>query len=183
MKKNILRKLFGILLVGSISLGAGAEGSTGGLKIGFVDFEKAFNEYKRTRDENQNLQRKKEEKEKSAQSLIDEINQMKAQAEILSEEAKAKSETEIKEKLRRLRDYTEDSKKELLDERNVIFKKITDEIRAVVEVKGKEGNFSLILDDKALFYKESALDLTNEIISLLNDDAKRAELLKTKEVK
>ena len=35
-------------------------------KIGFVDFEKVFNNYKRTRDENQTLQRIKEEKEKAA---------------------------------------------------------------------------------------------------------------------
>jgi Skp family chaperone for outer membrane proteins len=152
----------------------------GGLKIGFVDFEKVFNEYKRTREENQKLQRAKEEKEKSAQSLIDEINKMKTEAEILSEDAKVKTENEIKEKLRHLRDFTEDSKKELLDERNVIFKKITDEIRSIIEIKGKEGNFSLIMDDKALFYKESALDLTEEVIIILNDDAKKAEILKPK---
>ena len=82
-------------------------------KIGFVDFEKVFNSYKRTRDENQKLQRVKEEKEKTAQGLIDEINKLKAEAEILSDEAKKKAEKEIMEKLRNLRDFTDDSKKEL----------------------------------------------------------------------
>ena len=94
-----------------------------------------------------------------------------------------KTENEIKEKLRHLRDFTEDSKKELLDERNVIFKKITDEIRSIIEIKGKEWHFSLIMDDKALFYKESALYLTEEVIIILNDDAKKAENLKPKNEK
>lgn len=174
----IMALVFNLILSGTVCLAENA--AIGGLKIGFVDFEKVFNEYKRTREENQKLQRAKEEKEKSAQNLIDEINKLKTEVEILSEEAKAKTENDIKEKLRHLRDFTEDSKKELLDQRNVIFKKITDEIRSIIEIKGKEGQFSLIMDDKALFYKESALDLTEEIIIILNDDAKRAELLKAK---
>ena len=147
-------------------------------KIGFVDFEKVFNNYKRTRDENQKLQRVKEDKEKSAQTMIEEINKLKAEAEILSDDAKRKAEKEIMEKLRALRDYTDDSKKELLDERNVLFQKITEEIRQVIAAKGKIEKFSLILDDKALFYKESALDLTEQIIQIINDDAKKADILK-----
>ena len=147
-------------------------------KIGFVDFEKVFNSYKRTRDENQTLQRIKEEKEKAAQTMIEEINKLKAEAEILSDDAKRKAEKEIMEKLRALRDYTDDSKKELLDERNVLFQKITDEIRQIIAAKGKIEKFSLILDDKALFYKESALDLTEQIIQIVNDDTKKSEILK-----
>lgn len=147
-------------------------------KIGFVDFEKVFNSYTRTRDENQKLQRAKEEKEKSAQTMIEEINKLKAEAEILSDDSKRKAEKEIMEKLRALRDYTDDSKKELLDERNVLFQKITDEIRQIIAAKGKIEKFSLILDDKALFYKESALDLTEQIIEIVNDDAKKSEILK-----
>ena len=147
-------------------------------KIGFVDFEKVFNNYKRTRDENQTLQRIKEEKEKAAQTMIEEINKLKAEAEILSDDAKRKAEKEIMEKLRALRDYTDDSKKELLDERNVLFQKITDEIRQIIAAKGKIEKFSLILDDKALFYKESALDLTEQIIQIVNDDTKKSEILK-----
>ena len=135
----------------------------GDLKIGYVDFEAVFNSYKKTRDENQKLQRIKEEKEKSAQKLIDEINKLKAEAEILSEDAKRNAEKEITDKLRYLRDFTEDSKKELLDERNVIFQKITDEIREVIAAKGRKDNFSLIFDDKALFYKESGFDITKDI--------------------
>jgi outer membrane protein len=163
-----------MLLISGISIFAAEQ------KIGFVDFEKVFNSYKRTRDENQKLQRVKEEKEKTAQGLIDEINKLKAEAEILSDDAKKKVEKDIMEKLRSLRDFTDDSKKELLDERNVLFQKITDEIRQVIAAKGKMDHFTLILDDKALFYKESALDLTEEIIVIVNDDAKKAEILKQK---
>ena len=150
------------------------------LKIGFVDFESVFNSYKVTRENNQTLQRYKEDKEKEAQKLLDEINSMKAEAEILSEDAKKKAQNLIRDKLRELRDFTEDSKKELLDERNVIFQKITDEIRQIIAARGKAGNFTLILDDKALFYKESALELTDEIIEILNDDTKRSEILGAK---
>ncbi len=149
------------------------------VKMGFVDFEKVFNSYKKTRDENQKLQRYKEEKEKSLQTLIDEINNLKAEQEILSVEAKLKAEKNIKDKLREVRDFREDINQDLLDKRNVVFQKITNEIRAVIEAKGKQDQFTLIMDDKALFYKESALDLTQSVMELLNDDAKCAEILNT----
>jgi len=142
------------------------------LKIGFVDFEKTFSKYKKTGVANQKLQRIKEEKEKAAQALIDEINKLKAEAEILSAEAKIAAEKDIRNKLRSLRDFTDDAKKELLDERNVAFKKITDEIREIIAAVGAKENFSLILDDKALFYKKSAFDLTEQILSVINDDEK-----------
>ena len=76
--------------------------------------------------------------------MIEEINKLKAEAEILSDDAKRKAEKEIMEKLRALRDYTDDSKKELLDERNVLFQKITDEIRQIIAAKGKIEKFSFI---------------------------------------
>jgi len=145
------------------------------LKIGFVDFEKVFNNFKKTREENQKLQRYKEEKEKEAQSHLEEINRLKAESEILSPEARESTQKKIRQKLRDLRDYTEDSKKELLDERNIIFKKITDDIREVIRKMGEDGNFTLILDDKALFYKKSALDMTLQVIEKLNADPSQGE--------
>jgi Skp family chaperone for outer membrane proteins len=146
------------------------------MKIGFVDFEKVFNSYKKTRDENQKLQRYKEEKEKSLQSLFDEVNRLKAENEILSAEAKLTSEKNIKDKLRETRNYKEDINQDLLDRRNEIFQKITDEIRGVIQIKGKQDHFTLIMDDKALFYKESALDLTQSVIELLNADTPAVEV-------
>jgi Skp family chaperone for outer membrane proteins len=148
------------------------------MKVGFVDFEKVFNSYKKTRDENQKLQRYKEEKEKALQSFIEEVNSLKAESEILSAEAKLTSEKNIKDKLRELRDYKEDINQDLLERRNVMFQKITDEIRQVIEAKGKQDHFTLIMDDKALFYKESALDLTQSVIELLNVDTPAVEVEK-----
>lgn len=147
------------------------------LKIAFVDFEKVFNTYKKTMEENKELQRNKEAKEASAQVLIDEINKLKAEAEILSDEAKNKAERTIRDKLRELKDYTDDSKRDLVRRRNEVFKKITDEIRVIIAAKGAQDGLSLVLDDKALFYKASVLDLTDDIIDVLNDDDKRQAVL------
>lgn len=149
------------------------------LKIGYINFEHAFNSYKNTKTQNEKLQQKKDEKELAAKKMVDEINKLKAEAEILSEDAKQKAEKEIRDRLRDLRDYSEDAKKELLDLRNVIFKEITDEIRIIIEVMGKKDGYSFIFDDKALFYKEAGYDITSSLIDILNDDSKKKEYLTT----
>jgi Skp family chaperone for outer membrane proteins len=147
------------------------------LKIAYINFEKVFNSYKKTAEENQKLQQIKEEKENEAQSMISEINRLKAEAEILSKEARLKADKEITDRLRDLKLFTEDTKKELVDERNLIFQKLTDEIRKVVEAKGRKGEYTLIMDDKALFFKDPSLDITDSIIDVLNDDSKREKII------
>lgn len=169
LKTNLLA----VSLLTAISFNLSAEG----MKIGVIDFEKVFNSFVKTKEENQKLQGLKEVKEKEAQTLIDEINKLKSEAEILSDDAKRKVEKEIRDKLRDLRDFTEDSKKELLEERNIIFQKITEDIRKIIAAKGKKEGFSMIIDDKALFYTADALDLTEDIIKVINSEESTKSLL------
>lgn len=139
------------------------------MKIGYIDFERAFNEYHKTKAENASLKKLMEEKEKKGQTIVDEINKLKAEMEILSEEGKKQAEGELKNKLRDLRDYTEDSKKELVEKRNAIYQVISQELKVEIEKIGKEQGYDFIIDDKALFYKTSAFDVTDAVLKAINN--------------
>ena len=137
-------------------------------KIGYVNFEKIFESYDKTKEKNEALQKQKYGKEVEGQKLVDEINKLRNEMQLLSDEVKETKQKELTEKMRTLRDFTNDSKEELLKKRDVLFKELTMEIMKIVEEKGKEDGYTLIFDDQVLFYKAEASDLTQDIIKILN---------------
>lgn len=140
------------------------------LKIGYVDFEKVFNEYHKTKEGNEILNKEKVAKEDEGKKLVDAINKMRQEAELLSQDAKKKKEEEIKQKIKELREFTEITRRDLIKKRNDMWKGIFEDIRAVVQEKGKNEDYSLIFDDKALLFKLDGLDLTEEVIQVLNKE-------------
>lgn len=181
MKKNILwGSLVGLTAVFIFSLVLTNEGFTRDkgrqftkIKIGYVNFEKAFNEYYKTKEGNAILAKEKSAKEDEGRKLVDQVNKMRKEAELLSQEAKKEKEDEIREKIRELKEFTEISRNGLVQKRNEMWKDIFAEIRKVIEKKAEDEEFTVIFDDKALLYKMDGLDLTDEIISELNKEGKK----------
>ncbi len=182
MKKTfVLGSVVGLVLaavIGFVFPKAGESKEKGGrefskIKIGFVNFEKAFNDYYKTKEGNAILAKEKSAKEDEGRKLVDQINKMRKEAELLSQEAKKTKEEAIREKIRELREFTEISRQGLVQKRNDMWRDIFEEIRKVVKAKAEKEEFSLIFDDKALLYKMDALDITDEIISELNKEDKK----------
>ncbi|MBN1522112.1 MAG: OmpH family outer membrane protein [Candidatus Aureabacteria bacterium] len=144
-----------------------------GLKIGYVNFEKIFESYDKTKELNEELQKKKYSKEVEGQQMVDEINKLRNEMQLLSEEVKEQKQKELTDKMRDLRDFTNDSKQELLKERDELFKDLTKEIVVVIEEKGKKDGYTIIFDDQVLLYKAKANDLTEDIIKMLNEKFKQ----------
>lgn len=174
-KKCAIAASLGILVAVAFAfpqpgLGKEKERSFTKLKIGYVDFEKVFNEYHKTKEGNEILNKEKVAKEDEGKKLVDVINKMRQEAELLSQDAKKKKEEEIKQKIKELREFTELTRRDLIKKRNDMWKGIFEDIRAVVQEKGKNEEYSLIFDDKALLFKLDGLDLTEEVIQVLNKE-------------
>lgn len=163
--KRLLVLLAGFGLM--CSLGYAAD-----LKFGFVDFEKVFNEYYKTKAEDAKLKADLEKKKAELDKRKEEITKMRDSAELLGEEAKKQKEKEIVEKIKELNELRKQAEENLIKERNDKWLEIYGEIKDVVGKYGKEKGYNLIFDDKALVYKAEGYDLTDEVIKLLNKGAK-----------
>jgi len=146
---------------------------SGELKLGFVNYKKVFNSYEKTKDLREKLKEKTNEKKLEAQKMIDDINKLKNQMQILSEDAKEEKRKELKEKLRKFNDFSEDAKEELLKESDKVYKQLSKEIVNAIQELGKKGGYTFIFDSQTLFYKDNAYDLTDAVIKFLNDKYKK----------
>ena len=141
------------------------------IKIAYVNFEKVFNEYYKTKQDNGRLQKLQEEKEQKGSGMFNDLNKLKSEVELLAGEAKEKKEGDIKKAIKELKEYTEASRRELITERNKMWKEIYEELKQKIAVKAEADGYTMVIDDKALVYKQKDMDITDLIITYVNSDA------------
>jgi len=150
------------------------------VKIVYIDLDKIFkvsivgksmnDQINQIKDENNNIAKKKE------QEIKEEDKNINNQKNILSEE-------EIKKKIQSLRskiqNYQVDVKKlneNLNNKRRIATEKILSELRPILAEYSKENLISLVLKKKDVIIGKNDLDITNDIIDLLNKKMKEINI-------
>ena len=137
-------------------------------KIGYVDLAKVFDEYKKTKDSEKDLEAKGKAKEADRANMVEELRKLKDEQALLSEKAKAEKQTIIDNKIKALQDFDRKTRDELIKERNDMLGLILKDIEKVVAEYSKATGYDFILNSRMLLYGGTEYDLTNEILSRLN---------------
>jgi len=140
----------------------------GDLKIGYVDVEKVFNDYKKTQQNDAVLKEKGQNKAKERASLVADIKKQKEELDLLSDSGKLEKQSIIDEKIKALKRFDDAAKVSLRNERDAALKDIFNDIKTAIERYGKENGFEYIFNDKALLFKNESTDLTAAITEKLN---------------
>ncbi len=138
------------------------------IKMGYVNLGKTFDEYGKTKQADAALEKKSNEKEKERQKMVDEISKLKDELELLNEKGKKDKQAVIDEKLKKLQEFVNATREELAKERDTMVTDIVKEIDKVIQDYGKANGYTVILNDRVLVYGESVLDVTQDIIGILN---------------
>lgn len=167
MKKGLALTLITIFLF-SMPASAQADG-----KIGYVDLSRAFDEYQKTKDFDKALEKTGDIKQEQREKLVKEIRKMRDELELMNERARKKKEGDIESRIRSLQEFDQDAKMELTKERDDMVRDILKEMNGVIQEYGKGHAYSIIMNDRILLYGDEALDLTGEIIKILNERYKK----------
>ncbi len=140
-----------------------------GFKVATIDLEKAFNDYYKTSDENEKLQKTEKEKKAQWQAKVDEINKLKDEIALLADGKEKKDKEElIKFKIKESRDFADQTSAGLMQDRNKTVKTLLDEIKAQVADLAKSEQYDLVLVDKSLVYSNPSFDITAKVIEKIN---------------
>ena len=168
-----MKKLFLFILVGIFVLCAAAPlfaESQG--KIGYIDLSRSFDEYQKTKDFDKDLESKGDMKQGEREKLVQEIRKMREELELMNKNAREKKEADIEAKIKSLQEFDQEAKTDLTKERDNMVKDILKEMSDVIKEYGQKNGYSIIVNDRVLLYGDSGMDLTNEIIKILNDKYK-----------
>ena len=143
------------------------------LSIGYIDLAKIFDQYEKTKDSDKDLEVEWQGRQGEIKASREEITRLKDELEVLSEAAKAKKQEIIDDKIKELQGFTKEIQDELTSERNEIVSQILKDIDTTINQYGKSNGYDLILNERVLLYHAEGLDLTGEIVKILNDKYKK----------
>ena len=135
--------------------------------------------YKKTAEENEKLQKKEKEKEAQGQQMVNEINKVKDEVALLADGKEKKEKEElVKFKIKEFRDFSNQTRATLLQERNNIGKNLFEEIKTQIAEIAKAEGYDMILNDKSLVFSNQSFDITAKVLEKINKGKPAAEAKK-----
>jgi len=171
---RINSKIFSILIIAILILSASpiksvfAEG-----KIAYVDLASVFDGYQKTKDYDIKLEGNQKEKQKEIDKKVEEIKGMQDKLDLLAEKEKKTKQEEIDKKTVELQEFQRNAEVSLREERNEKLKEVLQDIQDVVEGIAKEKGYDYILNDRVLLYGNESLNISNEVLTKLNENYKK----------
>lgn len=139
-----------------------------GIKLGYLDVGKVFDEYKKTKDQDSILEKDTKSRQADRDKLVSEITRLRDEMELLSEKGKQDKQVIIDEKVKKLQEFDRAAKNDLKKKRDDMVTDILKDIDRVVQGYGKKEGYDLIFNDKVIVYKTDVMDITDDIIKTLN---------------
>ncbi|MFA4991158.1 MAG: OmpH family outer membrane protein [Candidatus Omnitrophota bacterium] len=157
------------ILIGVFFVFAGLSYAENTGKIGYIDLSRSFDEYQKTKDLDKELEKKGDAKQGEREKIVREIRKMREELELLNKEAKDKKEVDIEAKIKMLQEFDQGAKTDLTQERDNMVKDILKEMNDVIKEYGEKQGYSIIVNDRVLLYGDKAMDLTDQVIKILNE--------------
>lgn len=158
--KHILTSLCLIALLASPALAKD--------KLGYVDLSRLFDEYYKTQNYDASLESQHKNFEQERNTKIEAIREAQGKLGLLNEEKKAELEEQIEQMKADLLEFDRQKKADLTKERNEKIREILLEIENEVSSYAEKEGFSMILNDRVLVYGNPVIDLTEQILKMLN---------------
>ena len=168
-----------VSIIGVLCLCATMAWGAAGLKIAYVDLQKALQTVEAGKKAKAELEKelvtKKSQLDKEQEKLQKEAEAFEKKAAILNEAARTKQQAELQKKLVDLQKRAMDTQMELNKRERDLVKPVLDELRAIIDGMGKERSYQLILEknEGAVLYAEAGSDLTDEVIEKFNARRKK----------
>lgn len=182
-----------IATMAALVLMAFCQGAMADERIVFVDMERLFNEFDKTKMADSQLKKQAQEFAEERQKMIDaatalrdEFNELRSQAgdEALNEEAREEKKQQAEEKLvefrnkeQEINEFNKLRAKQLEDQGKRMRENIVEEISSTVTRYARNNGYIAVIDSSAksinsistVLYVDSRYDVTDAIIALLNE--------------
>jgi outer membrane protein len=165
-----------VALAALIPLSLSATAHAQAAKIGYVNFQKALAELDEAKAARTRLEGLKEQKQKDLDKAQDALKKDKEtfdkQASTMTEQARNEKAEGLQKRFIDLQQNFEKGRTELVQKENEEFQPIVTKLRAVVNSIATKEGFTMVFDAAGLAYAPDALDLTNQLIRIYNEQNK-----------
>ena len=138
------------------------------MKIGYVDIFKVFNDYEKTKEDNEKLEVKKNSAEKKLGKKKETIEKLQSKLDLLKESERAKEEEKLSKELKEYRDLEREAFNDIRKEREEKMKDLVEDIDKIIKDYAQKNGFELIINSNDVHDVAQAMDVTDEILKIAN---------------
>ncbi|NQU73455.1 MAG: OmpH family outer membrane protein [Candidatus Omnitrophica bacterium] len=163
-----MKKVLAILVIGVFLFGWLVCAYAKDAKMAYVDLDRVFEGYQKTKLAYKDLDNKLKNKEKKRKKMVDGIRRLKDEFELLSDKGKEEKQMAIDDRISSLNEFDRKAKDEFKKERINAIRDISNEIDIVIQGHGKKNDYDYIFSSRSLVFGRDAHDITKEILKILN---------------
>ncbi len=137
-------------------------------KFAYIDLSRAFSEYNKTKDYDKKLTDKENNYVAERDKKLGEFNTLKDKFALLSDKDKEAKKSELEAKAKALKDFVNQRETELRKDQEDKMKDILKDIQDAVKEYSEKSGITLVFNDRVLVYQTKAMDITANVIDILN---------------
>lgn len=141
-------------------------------KFGYVDLSRTFSEYNKTKGYDKNLSDKEQVYTKERDNKVADLKAFQDKLSLLNDKEREAKNSELQSKVKNFQDYDRQKQADLRKEQEEKMKEILKDIEEAVKKYSEKEGYTLIFNDRVLVYQTKSMDITNQIIAILNSPSK-----------
>jgi len=147
--------------------------ATGAKKFGVMDLSKVFDNYQRTKDYDIVLEGKTKDYEKTRNEKIDSIKELQNKIALLKDNEKEKVQKDLETMRSDLTTFDQAQQTELRKQRDEKIREILLEIEKITSDYAKKEKYDMIFNDRVLVYGSEGMDISAQVLEILNSGYKK----------
>jgi len=166
-------KKFAGFLLGVIALGIFLGSAHAAEKFAYVDLSRIFSEYNKTKVYDEALSDKESTYTESREKKVNEIKKLQDKMNLLNDKQKESKKPGLQARIEGLQEFDRERQTDLRKEQDEKMKEIFKDIEDAVKQYSKKQGLSLVFNNRVLIYETKTLDITDEVVKILNKRYKR----------
>ncbi|MGB9642397.1 MAG: OmpH family outer membrane protein [Candidatus Ratteibacteria bacterium] len=146
------------------------------VKIGYVNLEMVFDQYKKTAESRTEFEKEKDSQQKEIAKKQEELRKAQEsyekQKDVLKPEEKKKTEEEIQKLQQEFYNFVGAANQKLDEKKNQLIEARLKEIQDAIKAFAIKEKYDFILNSQAVFYGPEGTDITEQIVKFLNKETK-----------
>ena len=156
-----------VAAVFSAVIAASAETNLG--KVAYLNVDKVFDQYNKTKEYDEALSKKHEAYEAERNKRVEKIREATGKLSVLKEDERNKLQAQIDKDTAEFNEFDRQQQTDLRKERDEKMREILLEIEKDVNEYAEKEGYSLIINDKVLIFGKDEFDVTEQLIKILNE--------------
>lgn len=172
MKRSLVMVAMVALVVGAVAAKARAEETAGGVKMGYVDLNRALNEVGEGKAAKAKLEADGKTKKQKLEIMQNDLKKMGEDLEkqklILSPEALREKQAQAQQKLLELQKTGMEYEKSFAEAETAAIKPISERLQRIIQQIGQAEGYTMIVPREMALYSPAGADLTDRVIQQFN---------------